>query len=39
MKKTAQTSHPISGLFSLLLFGFFVLFLLIMLLFSAQIYQ
>ena len=39
MKKTAQTSHPISGLFSLLLFGLFVLFLLIMLLFSAQIYQ
>ena len=39
MKKTAQTSHPISGLFSLLLFGLFVLFLLIMLFFSAQIYQ
>ena len=39
MKKTAPTSHPISGLFSLLLFGLFVLFLLIMLLFSAQIYQ
>ena len=39
MKKTAQTSHPISGLFSLLLFGLFVLFLLIMLLFSAQIYH
>lgn len=39
MKKTAQTFHPISGLFSLLLFGLFVLFLLIMLLFSAQIYQ
>ena len=35
MKKTAPTSHPISGLFSLLLFGLFVLFLLIMLLFSA----
>ena len=36
MKKTAPTSHPISGLFSLLLFGLFVLFLLIMLLFSKK---
>ena len=39
MKKSSQSSHPVAGLFSLLLFGLFVLFLLIMLLFSARIYQ
>lgn len=39
MKKSSQTSHPIAGVFSLILFGLFVLFLLIMLLFCAQIYQ
>lgn len=39
MKKSSQSSHPVAGLFSLLLFGLFVLFLLLMLLFSAQIYQ
>ena len=39
MKKRLITRHPVAELASLLLFGIFVLFLLLMLLFSARIYQ
>ena len=39
MKLKKNTDHSISSLFSLLLFGIFVLFLMLMLLFSARIYQ
>ena len=39
MKKRLITRHPVAELDSLLLFGIFVLFLLLMLLFSARIYQ
>lgn len=39
MKKRLIARHPVAELASLLLFGIFVLFLLLMLLFSARIYQ
>ena len=39
MKLRKNSSHSISSLFSLLLFGIFALFLMLMLLFSARIYQ
>lgn len=39
MKKKNSFNHPVAELSSLLLFGVFVLFLLLMLLFSARIYQ
>ena len=39
MSKHIQREHPVTSVFSLLLFGLFVLFLLLMLLFSARIYQ
>lgn len=39
MKLKKNSGHSISALFSLLLFGIFVLFLMMMLLFSARIYQ
>lgn len=39
MNRRTQTDHPVASVFSLLLFGLFVLFLLLMLLFSARIYQ
>ena len=39
MKKTYSQNHSVASLFSLILFGMFVLFLLMMLLFSARIYQ
>ena len=39
MKKRLITRHPVAELASLLLFGIFVLFLLLMLLFSARLYQ
>ena len=39
MKKISQTRHPISGLFILMLFAIFVLFLMLMLLFSARVYK
>ena len=39
MNHRKNTGHSVSSLFSLLLFGVFVLFLILMLLFSARIYQ
>lgn len=39
MKKKTSSRHPIAELASLMLFGIFALFLLLMLLFSARIYQ
>ena len=39
MKLKKNTGHSISSLFSLLLFGVFALFLMLMLLFSARVYQ
>lgn len=39
MNKKTTSEHPIAALSSVLLFGMFVLFLLIMLLFSSRIYQ
>ncbi len=39
MNHRKNTGHSVSSLFSLLLFGIFVLFLMLMLLFSARIYQ
>lgn len=39
MKKSLSTEHPVAGLFSVLLFGLFAVFLILMLLFSARIYQ
>ena len=39
MNHRKNTGHSVSSLFSLLLFGIFVLFLILMLLFSARIYQ
>ena len=39
MKLKKNTGHPVSSLFSLLLFGIFALFLMLMLLFSARVYQ
>lgn len=39
MKLKKNTGHSVSSLFSLLLFGIFVLFLMLTLLFSARIYQ
>lgn len=39
MKKRATQIHSVPALFSLLLFGLFTLFLLLMLLFSARAYQ
>ena len=39
MKKTSVRVHSVPALFSLLLFGLFTLFLLMMLLFSARTYQ
>lgn len=39
MNHRKNTEHSVSSLFSLLLFGVFVLFLILMLLFSARIYQ
>lgn len=39
MKKKFSSRHPVAELASLLLFGIFILFLLLMLLFSARIYQ
>ena len=39
MKLKKNTGHPVSSLFSLLLFGVFTLFLMLMLLFCAQVYQ
>lgn len=39
MKKTSVRVHSVPALFSLLLFGLFALFLLMMLLFSARAYQ
>ena len=39
MNHRKSTGHSVSSLFSLLLFGVFVLFLILMLLFSARIYQ
>lgn len=39
MKKNSISRHPIAELASLMLFGIFALFLLLMLLFSARIYQ
>lgn len=39
MKKDPTTKHPVAELASLMLFGIFALFLLLMLLFAARIYQ
>ena len=39
MKLQKNNSHSVSSLFSLLLFGIFALFLMLMLLFSARVYQ
>lgn len=39
MKLTKNTNHSISSFSSLLLFGIFALFLMLMLLFSARLYQ
>ena len=39
MKLKKNTGHSISSLFSLLLFSVFALFLMLMLLFSARVYQ
>ena len=39
MKQQKTNGHSISSLFSLLLFGIFALFLMLMLLFSARVYQ
>ena len=39
MKQQKTNGHSISSLFSLLLFGIFALFLMLMLLFSAKVYQ
>ena len=39
MNHRKNTGHSVSSLFSFLLFGVFVLFLILMLLFSARIYQ
>lgn len=39
MKNKSSSAHPIAELASLVLFGIFILFLLLMLLFSARIYQ
>ena len=39
MNHRKNTGHSVSSLFSLLLFGVFVLFLILMLLFSARIYR
>lgn len=39
MNARKNTGHSVSSLFSLLLFGIFALFLMLMLLFSARVYQ
>ena len=39
MKKLSRTEHPVSGLFTQLLFAVFALFLMLMLLFSARVYK
>lgn len=39
MNTRKNTGHSVSSLFSLLLFGIFALFLMLMLLFSARVYQ